>query len=256
MSLLLRIHHIPLPLPWHIPIPMRPMMPPRGMILAPRPILLLLALMATTARPLPLPLPLAILAVVVSLDAVLPVLLPVFALFPVRLVIDLLGGLPLLLFVVLAATFCFGLSAFPRPRLCQDGRESGAKRRKKIGGHRDHVSGTKTHESMTMVRRDGTRWNRTKRTTRGGRRRHEKTQARARRVHGRLDRTERRHGRRTGRRSCKGGLKSKTNRKTTKKCATHLSTAPWPGRRPESPPCSRREAQPHGRRGSRSAPCR
>lgn len=62
-------------------------------------------------------------------------------------------------------------------------------------------------------------------------------------------------GRRTGRRSCKG-LKSKTNRKTTKKCATHLSTAQWPGHRPESPPCSRREAQPRGRRGSRSAPCR
>lgn len=30
--------------------------------------------------------------------------------------------------------------------------------KEEIGGHRDHVSGTKTHESMTMVRRDGTRW--------------------------------------------------------------------------------------------------
>lgn len=113
---------------------MRPVMPARGMVLPPRPILVLLALMTATARSLALPLAIAILAVLVGLDAMLPVLLPVLALLPVGLVLDLLGGLLLILFVVLAAAFCFGLSAFPRPRSGQGRREGRAKRRKKLAG--------------------------------------------------------------------------------------------------------------------------
>ena len=131
-------HHLP------VPLPMRPMMPSRrSMVLAPRPVLLPLPLMATTTSLLAI--------VVLRLDAMLTVLLPIFTLLPVGLVLNLLGGLLLLLFVVLATTFWLGCQHFSRSRFEQQ--KSGKEKKELAETGQDHVNET-GQDDDGMRRRD------------------------------------------------------------------------------------------------------